>query len=162
MNNNLASILAYLYPQGRPGIDWVVRQDGESSPCYIASWSLAGVTQPTEAEVMSHEAEYLASFRRRRRLYDIWQQLNGLTAGQQNNIWTNITSGTPPLWATDAGSNAAGIMALHWSATNSGATAANLNDAKRRLVAMYCQDNVKYLVNPTFDPTINVPGDEPL
>lgn len=99
--------------------------------------------------------------RRKRTLYAIWQQLNGLTATQQSNIWTDITSGAPPRWALDAGPNAAGIMSLHWSAVNSGATAANLNDARRRLVAMYCQDNVNYLVNPAFDNTINVSGEEP-
>jgi hypothetical protein len=27
---------------------------------------------------------------------------------------------------------------------------------------MYCYDNVNYLVRPSFDPTINVPGDEPI
>lgn len=118
-------------------------------------------TAPQQTAANNLAAGWDWTARKPRTLYAIWQAINALTATQQNNVWTDITSGTPPKWATDTGPNAAAIMGLNWSATASGATTANLNDAKRRLVAMYCQDVPGYLVNPSFDATINVAGDEP-
>ena len=98
-----------------------------------------------------------------RRLFDIYTDIGNLTAGQQSAIWTNLDAGNPPLWATDDGDNAAAIMVLHWAVANSGASTANVNNAKRRLAALYVQDNPTYLVLPTFDPAVsgvNIPGDE--
>ena len=61
-----------------------------------------------------------------------------------------------------AGPNAAAIAAIEWATLDSGATGAALTAAKLRLTAMYCQDHPKYLVNPSFDGTINVAGDAPV
>lgn len=99
--------------------------------------------------------------RRPRRIYDIYTDISALTTTQQNAVWTDITSGTPPKWSQDEGTNAGAIAAIHWSAANSGAGAAAVADAKRRLVACYCQDNARYLVHPAFDTNINIAGDEP-
>ena len=119
---------------------------------------------PGQEELPEGHADILAfrakSYRRPRTLYAIYTDIGALSAGNQATIWTDIISGSPPKWSLDAGQNAAAIMALHWSAANSGASAANLNDAKRRLVAAYCQDNPGYLVNPVFLPAVNIPGDQ--
>jgi hypothetical protein len=53
------------------------------------------------------------------------------------------------------------MMFGHWMAVHSGASAASLNEARVRMIAAGVQDNPRYLVNPAFDPTINVLGDEP-
>ncbi len=109
----------------------------------------------TNAEVVAYRVRY-----RSRKLFDIYTDIGNLTALKQAAVWTDITTGNPPLWSQDRGANAGAIMALHWSAVNSGAVAAALNDAKRRLVALYCQDVPDYLVAPAFDPTINISGKE--
>lgn len=96
----------------------------------------------------------------RRLLLDIITDINALSTAQKNLIWTDITSGAPPKWELDAGPNAAAIAVLQWAAT-SGVSAADILSAKIRGVAMYCADNPKYLVNPAFAPTINIPGDQP-
>lgn len=116
----------------------------------------AGEVVTLDSVVTAHDGRP----RRKRTIYAIYTAIGALTATQQSAIWTDLTTGTPPKWATDAGPNAAAIAAIHWSAANSGATAANLNDARRRLAAMYAQDNPGYLVAPAFDPSINVSGDE--
>lgn len=105
--------------------------------------------------------------RKTRRLYDIYTDLNPaapspkITAAQLNTVWTDLTSGTPPKLSLDVGMNAASIFVMHFlGATVAGLTTAEKNEAKRRAIAFYCQDNVNYLVNPAFDPSINIPGDE--
>lgn len=95
-----------------------------------------------------------------RTLIAIRADLASLTNTQKNNIWTDITSGSPPKWSTDAGSNAAALAVLTLLGASSTLSAADVLEAKLRGVAMYCQDNPTYLVNPSFDPTINVPGDQ--
>lgn len=155
LNNRLGDLHAALTAAGIP-IDGVARlTDGSVRIDFQAT---ATSQQKTDAAAMAAAWDWTP--RQPRRLYDIWQALNALSAGQQSAIWTDITSGTPPKWALAEGDNAGAILALHWSALNSGATTANLNDAKRRLVAMYCQMYPNYLIHPSFDSTINVPGDE--
>jgi hypothetical protein len=96
--------------------------------------------------------------RKKRLLYDILTDYNALTGTQRTKTWADVTKGTPPLWATDAGPNAASVFSLNWSATQGGAPAQQ-DIAKAYLISAYVQDNPKYLVNPAFDPTINLPGD---
>jgi hypothetical protein len=86
-------------------------------------------------------------------------QLNALTTAQKTNIWNDLTSGSPPKWELDAGPNASAIAVLQFIATlTPSLSATDLLNAKVRGVAMYVQDNPTYLVNPVFDPTINIPG----
>lgn len=97
----------------------------------------------------------------KRTIFSIRVELNALSAAKKNAVWNDINSGNPPKWSLDAGPNAAAIAAIEFSATSvAGITAAEKTEARLRLVAMYIQDNPKYLVNPSFDPTINVPGNE--
>lgn len=62
MNENLGSIIAWLYPQAKTGPfgDWVVEQAGVGQPFLITRWVVPNVPQPTVAEVMSREADWIA------------------------------------------------------------------------------------------------------
>ena len=113
-----------------------------------------------EEEIADDDPELLAyqSPPAKRTLLAIVADLNALTGAQKNAVWTDITSGSPPKWSTDAGPNAAAIAVLHAVATMTGLSNADLLIVKIRGVAMYVQDNPGYLVNPAFDPSINVPG----
>lgn len=111
---------------------------------------------PTAQEVLA----FLAG-RRPRTLLAIRADLLALSASQRAAVWAAFTSGSPPLFATDAGPNAAAVYCL-WVLGKSGSLpAADVNEARVGAVAMYAQDNPGWLVNPAFDPSISVPGDEP-
>jgi hypothetical protein len=103
-------------------------------------------------------ADVAVTFKALRTLLAIYTDLQALTAAQKTNVWTDLSSGTPKKYLQDVGRNAAAIAALDWAATDSGATGTALTAAKLRIGAMYVQDNPAYLINPSFDPTINVPG----
>jgi hypothetical protein len=107
-------------------------------------------------------ASWIWGEHRPRKLHDIWQAINALSAAQQANVWNWLVSGTPPVWTQHQGTNDAAMLAVHFTATLTGLTTAQLNDARRRLVAMMVEDRPLLLVNPTFDPTISVPGQEPV
>lgn len=94
-----------------------------------------------------------------RSLLAIYQDLNALTDLQRTAIWLDVTTGTPPRWATSDGPNAGTVMALSVPAIDlTGLTVAVQTRARMKLVAAYVLDRPKYLVNPSFDATINVPG----
>lgn len=95
-----------------------------------------------------------------RPLYAIYIDLQALSTTQKTEVWTDLSSGSPKKYYTDVGPNAAAIAALDWAASDSGATGAALTSARLRITASYVQDNPTYLVNPSFDPGINVPGDQ--
>lgn len=142
-----------------PGVVLVDYGDGNGT--VIGSWDAVaiGVEQPTDAALLAVVLPDNTP-RRARKLIDILNDIAALTTTQQAAIWTNLTSGTPPLWTQGGGANEPAMLGLHWSATNSGATAANLNIARRSLAAIYVLDHPTYLVNPSWSPLINVPGDE--
>lgn len=100
--------------------------------------------------------------RRGRLLIDIFQSIRALTNAQQDAIWNDLNSGSPPKFTQSRGSNQGAMSSLHWSVTSlAGASAAEKRNASSRIAAMHVMDNWTYLVNPPFDPTINIPGDEP-
>lgn len=90
----------------------------------------------------------------------IFAALSALTGPQKTAVWADLTGGSPAKWTSDRGPNAAAIlMCVGITVSLAGAmTAAQLTDMKVRAVAAYVLDNPLYLVNPAFDPTINVPG----
>jgi hypothetical protein len=94
--------------------------------------------------------------------YLIYGDLQALTNAQKTAVWTDLSEGSPRKYLRDAGPNAAAIAALDWSANDSGAVGASLTSARMRIAAAYVQDNPTYLVQPAFDPTINVAGDQPV
>lgn len=95
-----------------------------------------------------------------RPLLDIITALTNLSAAQKTAVWNDVTSGTPPKWALDAGPNAAAIAWAPTLITLSTIAAADVLNIKIKAVAMYCQDVPRYLVQPAFDPSINIPGDQ--
>jgi hypothetical protein len=99
--------------------------------------------------------------RKPRALYDIYTDIKGLTTAQKQSIWTDLGGGSPRKYLLDVGPNAAGIGALDWAVTDSGAAGASLQGAQMRIAAFYTQDNPNYLVHPPFDTSIDVPGDAP-
>lgn len=98
---------------------------------------------------------------RSRLIGDLINALNALTATQKQEIWTDLTSGTPPKVLTDLGGNNAALYVLKWAA-GTGMASGDIAQAKLYAAAMYVQDNPAYLINPTFDTSINVPGWEPV
>lgn len=90
----------------------------------------------------------------------IYAALTALTATQKSNIWTAFGAGSPALWATDDGPNAGAIGIGFGIVSNlaAGMTAAQLTDMKLRAVTAYVLDNPQWLVNPSFDASINLSG----
>lgn len=96
----------------------------------------------------------------RKTVATIYTQIGALTATQKANIWTDLTSGSPAKWTTNEGANAAAIGIGVGIVANlvAALTTAALTDQKIRVVAAYVWDNPTYLVTPSFDTSINVPG----
>lgn len=125
---------------------------------FVVDYNGASAGQITQGNSIA--ATWSNETRKPRGLYSIYVDINALSGTNKTAIWTDLTSGSPPKWALNTGQNQAAIVTLHWSAVNSGATAANLTDARMRLAACYVQDNPRYLVNPSFAAAVNIPGDE--
>lgn len=89
----------------------------------------------------------------------IYNDLAALTSGQKAAVWAALTAGSPPLWATDDGPDAGAVAALSVAAIDlTGLSAGVQTAARMKMVAAYVRDNPLWLVAPTFDPTVNVPG----
>lgn len=95
-----------------------------------------------------------------RPLYAIYVDLQALSTAQKLEVWNDLSSGSPKKYLLGTGPNTAAIGALDWAVTDSGATGASLTAARLRIATAYVQDNPEYLVHPSFDPGINVPGDQ--
>lgn len=94
-----------------------------------------------------------------RSLLSIYNDLNSLTGAQKNLVWADFTSGSPVKWSTDDGPNAGSVMACSIVAIDvTGLSAAVQTTARLKMVAAYVLDRPLYLVSPSFDPTINIPG----
>lgn len=137
---------------------WVQRVAGIVTGVYALQQP--GIADEALDETDPAVVAFRAPPRQPRALYAIYTDLQGLSATQKTTVWNDLSSGAPKKYLLDTGRNAAGIAALDWGVTDSGAAAASLLAAKLRLAAMYVQDNPRYLVAPAFDPTINVPGDQ--
>lgn len=153
---NSDKLHAEVAASGLPGFEGVLGDAGGVVLRFAADLTAAQKTT-LDGVVAAHDPRP----RRKRTIHAIYTDIGALTSAKQTAVWNDLNAGSPPKWALDAGPNAAAIVAIHWSAANSGATAANVNDARRRLAAAYVQDNVTYLLNPAFDPTISIPGEEP-
>lgn len=94
--------------------------------------------------------------------HQLYAEIQALTTTQKNNILADLFAGTPMkvliVTAQSNGRNEGAIGALHWAVVNSIAPVAAINDARLRATAMYVQDNPTYLIHPSFDSSINVPG----
>lgn len=68
--------------------------------------------------------------------------------------------GASQKWATNLGVNRSAMFLIYLLVKQGGISATNLAMFKAGGAALYCQDVPNYLVNPTFNPTINIPGDQ--
>jgi len=76
------------------------------------------------------------------------------------DLFTGSLAAGAQKWQQDPGPNAAAMSAVYAAITASNGLA-TFNAAQQLIMAaMYVQDNPTYLVNPAFDATINVPGDQ--
>lgn len=98
--------------------------------------------------------------RRPRNPADLRTALNALTGPQKAAIWTDLTSGTPPKWATNTGRNAGALVVLHLMATSLTLLPADVAEAKLRAAVLWVLDHPAYLIRPPFAPTVNIPGTE--
>jgi hypothetical protein len=90
----------------------------------------------------------------------------GLTATQADVVIISLQLGSlSGRWTSLQPPQDGAACVAHWAATSlKGADAADKREAGLRILAMYIQQNPRYLVNPTFDPAVaglNIPGDEP-
>lgn len=136
---------------------WIQRSDGFVGVDFISPPTQQQITSITPVVV-----NFDARMRVSRTLLAIYTDLANLTNTQKNNVWADLASGTPAKYLTDSGSSAGSIACLDWAVRFSGLATAAITDAKLRIAAIYCQDNPNYLVQPAFDNTINVPGDQPV
>jgi hypothetical protein len=133
---------------GTAGPPWAVTYDPSATPAQI-----------TQGNQMVSTFDGLG--RTARVLDAIYTDVNALTAAQQNNVWNDISAAAPPSgrkYLMDAGLNVAAIFAMDWSIRTTSPGAARTL-AMNYIISMYTQDNPMYLVTPSFDTTINVPGD---
>jgi hypothetical protein len=98
-----------------------------------------------------------------RPLHSILPDVQALTDEQFTNVWNDLSApseeeGAPHKYLTDYGVNAGPIFTMDWSLVNGGLTGQELKSAQHTITTFYVQDNPKYLVNPPFDPSINIPG----
>lgn len=91
-----------------------------------------------------------------KQLYD---EIQALSAGQKTNIWTDISTNLK--YFANGSFNEGSIATMHYAATFTGISGATLTAARSIIVALYVQDNPLYLINPTFDTSVNIPGYNP-
>jgi len=103
---------------------------------------------------------------RTRRLADIFKDVQALTASQQQKVWADLSAAVPGdvprKYLASVGPNAASIFVMDWCVYVFGGTAAQQKASQNDLISMYVQDNPAYLRQPSFDPTINISGTEPI
>lgn len=145
-------------PQTEPNCSYHTRPpDGLVRLVWRSGQPTAGQIAQADAIVQAHDGRP----RRARLPEDIVDALKALTTAQKNAVWADITAGgAAAKWRVHRGPHTSLICTQHSLATATGTSAADVLDAKIHGVAYYCLDNPTYLVNPAFDPSINVPGDE--
>lgn len=102
--------------------------------------------------------------RRTRPLAAIYNDLTSLSSAQQDAIIFDLQlTSLNGKWSTMRPPQDGPAAVARWAASSlAGASAAEKRQAAGWIVAMYTQQNPKYLVNPPQAPAINIPGDEPI
>ena len=118
------------------------------------------LTSPEQAVVAGLVSTYDGRPRRKRKPYDIYTQIGALTATQKLNISNDLFGGSPPKFTQDIGDDSPDLLVLWTLQQTGGLSTADKNLVKQAAATIYCRDNPKYLVNPSFDTSINIPGDE--
>lgn len=101
---------------------------------------------------------------RPRLVWDVYHEVDALSAANKTAIWNDLNAGTPPKWALDRGYNSADLNLIWLLATQLAvvSSAADKNLCRSMLIAIFVVDNPSYLVNPPFAAGVNIPGDEPV
>jgi hypothetical protein len=128
----------------------------------------ATAQQITDGDAVAAAFDLNEGERRPRSVFAIYADLtgaSGLTAAQADAVTADLGLGTlTGKWTQLRPPQDAPAAALRWAAVNlGGATAAEKRQAAAWIVAMWMQQQVSYLVNPTFHPSLvglNIPGDE--
>jgi len=130
---------------------WAVQYDPAATPAQIDQGNAV-------------VAGFDGKWRQSRLIYDLYANIGALSAAQKQNAWSAATAGDPPLWAQDRGVNAADLHIIWLLATQLGvvSTVTDKNICRQMLLAIYTQDNPYFLVQPSWDTSINVPGLEPV
>jgi hypothetical protein len=150
--------VSMLDPEQIPDPSWIVVTDALGNN-YRIDWEVV----PTQNQINLATSIALAFDPRPRKLrllYSIYQDIGALTAQQKTNIANNLFAGTPPLFTQDKGEKAADLLVLWTLIQTGGLSNSNKNLVRQSAAAIYVLDNVNYLVHPSFDSSINVPGDE--
>lgn len=102
--------------------------------------------------------------RQKRTLYKIFADIKALSTQQYNHLWADANSTLDGVskYLTSKGVNAAAIFSMDWTAQLGSTAGGQQSNARTSILSMYVQDNPSYAVNPSFDTSINVPGDEPI
>jgi len=133
----------------------------ENTGVQLVAHLAAGATQQQQADADAICAATGVGDWQSRNIEAIKQALlaAGLTTQQQATVWTN----TQPLLLASKGFNEDGLQAMNFVGTAiGGLTTAEKNQARLLAVSMYAQDNPYHLVNPSWMPSLSVPGDEPV
>jgi len=161
--------MAYYGPSGY--LDSELRRQG--IPIIGISGPPVGQTQPwtvhydpTATDEQKAQGDAFASSfdglgRQSRLLYDIWVDFDKLTGAQKQAVLTDLTGGSPPKWRLNRGPNAGSMLSIWVTSQTTVMPTPDKNLCKQALAVLYTQDNPYYLLNPTFDPTINVSALEP-
>lgn len=128
---------------------WTVTYDPSMTPAQVSQGNLIVSTWDTRIY-------------QTRPLLDLVNAINVLTAAQKTNISNDLFGGTPLKALLDDGANVSAIFCLYYIVQTASMSGADKTLAKLYAAAMYCQDNPMYLINPSFDTSINVPGWSPL
>lgn len=118
------------------------------------------LTAPEQVTAAGIIANPIYLVRVKRTLYSIYADLNALAGSDKVLVWNDLSAGTPKKYALSAGVNAGAISVLDWVVQFSGVNPTNIQQAQLRLIAMYVQDQPRYLEHPSFAPTINISGDQ--
>jgi len=136
---------------GVAGPPWVVHYDPSA-------------TQAQKDQGDALAASFDGKARQSRPLWAIRGDIQALTVTQWGNVWADLSAASGPVprkYLADTGPNAATIFCYDHVIYVVGGTAAQQKAGQVSLTACYAQDNPFYLVNPPFDPSINVNGLEP-
>lgn len=145
--------------------DWpsapVVQMDyAPELPLKVRLFYYTSATAQQKADVEAFIGAWDWEPRRPRDLKDIVADLDALTVQQKGSIWTYISGGTPVRWKQ---SNRGDVWTcLRISENFVSLTAGEKTALRIQAVAIYVREEFPdFLINPSFDPTINVPGWEP-
>lgn len=99
-----------------------------------------------------------AKARKPRTLLAIHADVMALSKPQLDAVWADLSSGTPEKHLKNSGPNTPTIFALHCVGKIGSAPDTHTQVG---IIVFFVADNPAYLVNPAFDPTINIDGSEP-